>query len=43
MLIKDKVRKEVTPKRVFSVLISILILFILPLYITFEKIDDIVL
>ena len=28
-------------QRVFSVLISILILFILPLYITFEKIDDI--
>lgn len=28
-------------QRVFSVLISILILFILPLYITFEKMDDI--
>lgn len=27
--------------RVFSVIISVLILFILPLYITFEKIDDI--
>ena len=27
--------------RVFSVLISVLIFFILPLYITFEKIDDI--
>ena len=27
--------------RIFSVLISVLILFILPLYITFEKIDDI--
>ena len=28
-------------QRVFSILISVLILFILPLYITFEKIDDI--
>lgn len=30
-----------TLQRVFSILISVLILFILPLYITFEKIDDI--
>ena len=28
-------------QRVFSVLLSVIILFILPLYITFEKIDDI--
>ena len=28
-------------QRVFSILISVLILFILPLYITFEKMDDI--
>ena len=28
-------------QRVFSILISILILFILPLYIAFEKMDDI--
>ena len=27
--------------RVFSVLVSVIILFILPLYITFEKMDDI--
>ena len=32
---------EDTLQRVFSILISVLILFILPLYITFEKIDDI--
>lgn len=32
---------EETLQRVFSVLISVLILFILPLYITFEKMDDI--
>lgn len=32
---------EDTLQRVFSVLISILILFVLPLYITFEKMDDI--
>ena len=28
-------------QRVFSVLISVLILFLMPLYITFEKMDDI--